>query len=135
MPALGVVVPAGGRGRRLDGEKLTADVTGVALLDRTLDGLPDDAVVVCVGPALATRRAVAWTRETPAWGGPLAAVAAGVDALPPEVTVVVLVGGDMPDAGRAVGRSSTRWSPSQAPPVTAERRLLGARRDRPGWTP
>jgi CTP:molybdopterin cytidylyltransferase MocA len=102
VPALGVVVPAGGRGRRLDGDKLSADVTGVALLDRTLDGLPADAVVVCVGPTRATRRDVAWTRETPAAGGPLAAVAAGVDALPPDVTVVLLVGGDMPDAGRAV---------------------------------
>ena len=63
MAALGVIVPAGGRGRRLSGDKLTADVSGRLLLDRTLDGLPGDALVVCVGPALATVRAVRWVQD------------------------------------------------------------------------
>ncbi len=39
--------------------------------------------------------------ETP-FAGPLAAIAAGVAVLPAAVRTVVLVGGDMPDAGRAV---------------------------------
>ena len=102
MPVLGVVVAAGGRARRLDGDKLSTDVAGVALLDRTLDGLPAEAVVVCVGPTIRTRRTVTWTQESPPSGGPLAAVAAGVAALPADVAVVLLVGGDMPDAGHGV---------------------------------
>ena len=102
MPSLGVVVPAGGRGRRLAGHKLAADVAGRPLLDRTLDGLPEDAVIVCVGPSMPTDRDVLWVQETPVFGGPLAAVAAGEAALPPLVTTVLLVGGDMPAAGLAI---------------------------------
>ncbi len=102
MTVLAVVVPAGGRGRRLSQDKLSADVNGRALLDRTLDGLPEDAVIICVGPEIPTRRSVGWVRESPPYAGPLGAVEAGVDAVPKEVDVVVLVGGDMPWSGQAI---------------------------------
>lgn len=101
-PRVAVVVAAGGRSSRLAGGKLTAEVAGRTLLDHTLDGLPADAQVVCVGPEVSTTRAVLWVQESPEFGGPLAAVEAGVEALPDDATVVVLVGGDMPGAGRAV---------------------------------
>ncbi|HYN74642.1 MAG TPA: NTP transferase domain-containing protein [Candidatus Limnocylindria bacterium] len=101
-PRVAVIVAAGGRSSRLAGDKLTAEVAGRTLLDHTLDGLPADAQVVCVGREVSTTRAVVWVRESPEFGGPLAAVEAGVEALPDDATVVVLVGGDMPGAGRAV---------------------------------
>jgi molybdopterin-guanine dinucleotide biosynthesis protein A len=90
-----VVVLAGGRSSRFG-----ADKVGL-LLDGVLDDLPAEAVVVCVGPARATRRAgVCWVREDPAFGGPLAAVAVGVTQ--GENPLVVLLGADMPRVGRAV---------------------------------
>lgn len=102
MPSVAVVVPAGGRASRLDGSKLAADVGGVTLLDRTLGGLPPGALVVCVGPEVPTTRSVHWVADHTPFAGPLSAVEAGVAALTPDVRTVVLVGGDMPEAGRAV---------------------------------
>jgi molybdenum cofactor guanylyltransferase len=124
VPVLGVVVPAGGRGRRLDGHKLAADVTGRGLLDRTLDSLPAHVLVVCVGTELPTHRAVTWVQESPPFGGPLAAVAAGVAALTPDVAHVLVVGGDMPLAGLALSDLLDALSPvDQA--LTLGRRAQG----------
>jgi molybdopterin-guanine dinucleotide biosynthesis protein A/ribosomal protein S18 acetylase RimI-like enzyme len=89
-----VVVVAGGRSRRYGSDKL-AD-----LLAPTLDSLPAEAAVVCVGPPRATVREVRWVREDPAFGGPLAAVAAGLALCTRDVAV--LVGGDMPAVGAAI---------------------------------
>lgn len=91
-----VVVLAGGASRRFGADKLTV------LLDSVLAGLPDDVgTVVCVGPERPTRRDdVGWTREEPPLGGPLAGLAAGVPLTSSDL--VVVVGGDMPDVGRAV---------------------------------
>jgi molybdopterin-guanine dinucleotide biosynthesis protein A len=116
VPALGVVVPAGGRAHRLGGGKLTADVTGRNLLDRTLDGLPREAAVVCVGAELPTSHLVVWVQESPPFGGPLAAVAAGVAALPAEVVTVLVVGGDMPHAALAVPALLDALAPDDGAP-------------------
>ncbi len=82
-------------------DKTVADVGGVSLLERTLSGLPDGSLVVCVGPPVPTTRAVTWAREDPPLGGPLAAVEAGLGALPSGVETVLLIAGDMPRAGLA----------------------------------
>jgi len=90
-----VVVLAGGRSSRFGADKLAL------LLDSVLDGLPAQACVVCVGPPRATRReGVLWVREEPAFGGPLAGVAAGM--VVGSAPVVVVAGGDMPGVGLAV---------------------------------
>jgi molybdopterin-guanine dinucleotide biosynthesis protein A len=89
------VVLAGGSARRLGGlDKPSLEVGGRALLDRVLDALADASTVVVVGPRRATSGPVTWTREQPPGGGPVAAVAAGLD----EVTAatVVVVAGDLP---------------------------------------
>ena len=102
VPSVAVVVPAGGRASRLDGSKLAADVGGMTLLDRTLDGLPPDALVVCVGPEVFD------DQVGPLGGGPHAVrrtadrCRAGSAPSRPDVRTVVLVGADMPEAGRAV---------------------------------
>jgi len=90
------VVLAGGTSTRFGGDKLAV------LLDQVLAGLPPQVAVVCVGPARPTVRSpVTWVREDPPLSGPLAAVAAGVAA--GDGPVVVVVGGDMPRVGAAVG--------------------------------
>jgi molybdenum cofactor guanylyltransferase len=94
-----VVVLAGGGSTRFGADKLAL------LLDGVVAGLPAEAdAVVCVGAPRPTpsHAGVTWTVESPAGSGPLAAVAAGVTAAPPDVDVVVVVGGDMPAVGAAV---------------------------------
>ena len=87
-------------------------------MDHLLDSLPADWAVVCVGEARATKRPVQWCRESPAGGGPVAGIAAGLEHfehfelpdlpdLPEDVDdlearICVVVGGDMPFAGPAL---------------------------------
>ncbi|WP_406832624.1 NTP transferase domain-containing protein [Pedococcus sp. KACC 23699] len=90
------VVLCGGAGVRFGGDKTRASFGDTTVLDHLLDGLPHDWRVICVGAARATRRTVAWCREDPPGGGPVAGLAA---ALPHVGTpTVVVLGGDMPYA-------------------------------------
>ncbi|MQW77165.1 NTP transferase domain-containing protein [Nocardioides sp. dk4132] len=98
-PDLCAVLLAGGRGTRLGGvEKATLEVGGRTLLDRGLDALRDAAPVVVVGDPVATARPVRFCREEPAYGGPVAALLAGVDALAGErlPAYVAVLAVDMP---------------------------------------
>ncbi|HSI94059.1 MAG TPA: NTP transferase domain-containing protein [Jiangellaceae bacterium] len=91
------VVLAGGRGRRLGGvDKPSLVVAGRTLLDTALDACAEARATVVVGPRRPTKRPVDWTREEPPGGGPLAALAAGVRALPPDAPLVVVVAADLP---------------------------------------
>jgi molybdopterin-guanine dinucleotide biosynthesis protein A len=72
------IVLAGGRGSRLGHvDKPGLSVGGTTLLDRVLAAVPDAERTIVVGPPRATGRPVIWCRESPAGGGPVAAVAAG----------------------------------------------------------
>ena len=74
------VVLAGGGARRLDGtDKPALRIGGTSLLDRVLSACADAGRTVCVGPERATARPVRWTREDPAGGGPVAALAVGLE--------------------------------------------------------
>ena len=96
------VVLCGGAGARFGGDKTQAPFDGTTVLDHLLDGLPARWRVICVGSARVTRRTVAWCRETPPGGGPVAGLAA---ALPHVTTpVVVVLGGDMPYAAEPAPR-------------------------------
>jgi len=79
------VILAGGAGRRLGGAaKPTLAVAGHAMLTRVLDAVAGAAERVVVGPpelADALPPGVRLTREEPAGGGPVAALAAGLAAL------------------------------------------------------
>ena len=93
----GAVVLAGGTAVRLDGaDKASVEHAGRTLLEHALDALVDAFEVVVVGDAVRTTRPVTFTREDPAYGGPVAALLTGRDALlrSPETLGVLAV--DMP---------------------------------------
>ncbi|WP_300683334.1 NTP transferase domain-containing protein [Nocardioides sp.] len=76
------IILAGGRGSRLDGvDKAGIEVSGRTLLEWTLDACIDAREVVVVGDQVPTERPVTFTREHPRFGGPVAALLTGVDAL------------------------------------------------------
>jgi molybdopterin-guanine dinucleotide biosynthesis protein A len=77
--AYDAVVLAGGAARRLGGaDKPGVRVGGRALLDRVLTACADARATVVVADPRPTARPVAWAREEPPGGGPLAALDAGL---------------------------------------------------------
>lgn len=102
----GVIVLCGGTSRRLAGlDKTRESLAETTVMDHLLDALPLGWDVVCVGEERATTRSVEWCRESPAGGGPVAGIAAGLDHLGRRGTEICLVvGGDMPFAAPALPR-------------------------------
>jgi molybdopterin-guanine dinucleotide biosynthesis protein A len=94
---IGAIVLAGGRASRLGGaDKAAVSVAGRALVDYAYAAVSGCSPVVAVGPASLARPGV---REEPPFGGPVAAVAAGVAALEPdEPDEVWLLACDLPRA-------------------------------------
>ncbi|WP_097922920.1 NTP transferase domain-containing protein, partial [Streptomyces sp. wa1063] len=98
MTAYDVIVLAGGAAKRLGGaDKPGVRVGGRALLDRVLAACDDAARTVVVGGRRATARPVAWTREVPEGGGPLAALGAGLRLTAAER--VLVLSADLPFLG------------------------------------
>jgi molybdopterin-guanine dinucleotide biosynthesis protein A len=92
------VVLAGGAARRLGGApKPARTVAGVPLLIRVLDAVRHADPRIVVGPPLAEApAAVRYTREDPPGGGPVAATAAGLALVGPDVDLVAVLGADLP---------------------------------------
>ncbi|MZD05491.1 NTP transferase domain-containing protein [Streptomyces sp. SID5785] len=83
LPGYDAVVLAGGAARRLGGaDKPGVRVGGRPLLDRVLMACAGARATVVVAEPRPTGRPVDWAREDPPGGGPLAALDAGVRALP-----------------------------------------------------
>lgn len=81
-PGFCAVLLAGGTAARLDGvDKASIEYAGRTLLEHALDALMDAAEVVVVGDPVPTQRPVTFTRESPRYGGPVAALLTGRDAL------------------------------------------------------
>ncbi|UFU03559.1 NTP transferase domain-containing protein [Ruania suaedae] len=98
------VVLAGGRGTRLGGvDKTALEVGGRSLLDRALRASAGARRTVVVGPEqLPLPPEVLRTREDPVFGGPVAAVHAGLQALPDGAAWVALLAADLPGAEQVV---------------------------------
>lgn len=86
------IILAGGGGRRLGGlDKAAIVVGGRTLLERALEAAEDAQNIILVGPRRSVSREVTWTREHPPGGGPVAAIAAGLDQTTGDVVVVLAV--------------------------------------------
>lgn len=154
MTPWSAVVLAGGGGRRLGGiDKAELTREGSRLLDHILGELGTPVQVVVVGPERATGRPVRWAREEPTGCGPLAAVAAGLQALDHTVPLVLVAAVDQPRLGDAVpallsslevhveapssvlidrdGRRQPLLSAHRTGPLAAHLAALGALTDRP----
>ena len=109
LPLHDAVILAGGRSSRLGGSpKSLFRIRGRTLLETTLDAVAQAQHIAVAGPAAlaplldGSRQGVALVREEPAFGGPAAAVAAGLGALPGESPFTLVLACDMPRVDEAV---------------------------------
>jgi molybdopterin-guanine dinucleotide biosynthesis protein A len=97
------IVLAGGRATRLGGAaKPQLRVGGRSLLDHAVAAVRDAHRVVVVGPEQPVEGAVVFCREQPPGGGPVAAIAAGVEHTIADVIVVLAA--DLPFVAPAIPR-------------------------------
>jgi molybdopterin-guanine dinucleotide biosynthesis protein A len=91
------VVLAGGRGRRLGGvDKPALLLEGRSLLERALAAASPARHRMVVGPERPAPQEVRFVREEPPFGGPVAALAAGLGSLPADDALVVVLAADLP---------------------------------------
>lgn len=97
-PALRGLILAGGRSSRLGGRhKPAIEIGGVPIVARVIDALRGiGAETLVVGDVAGVPEGVPVVREDPPFGGPVAAIAAGLAALPPRDGILLVLGGDMP---------------------------------------
>ena len=104
-PDFSAVVLAGGRAARLGGaDKASVELRGRTLLEHALEALTDAAEVVVVGEPVPTTRPVTFTRESPRYGGPVAALLTGRDALLAHPALLGVLAVDMPNVSAATYR-------------------------------
>lgn len=100
-PRVAAIVLAGGRASRLDGVDKPQLVVGDArLLDHAVRAVSWCDPIVAVGPIAPVEADVVWTREIPEFGGPAAAIAAGLALI--DAAEVCIVAADTPRAVEAV---------------------------------
>ena len=95
------IILAGGRAERLGGaDKPQLVVDGTTLLDHAVAAVAGCDPIIVVGPPAPVQAQVVWARETPPFGGPVAAISA---ALPHVASAEVYVlAADIPRAEAAV---------------------------------
>ena len=99
------VILAGGTGARMDGaDKSSVEHAGRTLLEHAIEALVDASEVVVVGDPVPTARPVTFTRESPRYGGPVAALLTGRDALLRTPRTVGVLAVDMPRVTAATFR-------------------------------
>ena len=114
--AFDAVVLAGGEGLRLGGvSKAELRVGGRSYLDRALEAVAGARSRVVVGPADLARPDVPATSESPALGGPVAGIAAGLDHLGPAgAPWVAVLACDVPRAAGLVPLLSAALAADEA---------------------
>ena len=94
---LAAVILAGGTGARLGGaDKAAIEYAGTTLLERALAATGAADEVVVVADPMPTSRPVAFAREEPAYGGPVAGLLAGRAALTDAPDLLLVLAVDMP---------------------------------------
>ena len=103
---IGAIVLAGGRSSRFGRDKLAEPIDGRPLLHHAIAAVQsvagDVVVVVAPGQDPALPEGVRLVHDAAAFEGPLAGLAAGLEALDPDIDRVVVVAGDMPTLEPAV---------------------------------
>lgn len=101
MTGFQCVIVAGGRATRLGGIDKGAlrDAEG-SLVDRAVRASAGARAVALVGPGAGSR--ILHVEERPRFGGPVAAIAAGLDALGSASPWTLVLAGDLPHVERAV---------------------------------
>ncbi len=97
------LILAGGRSSRLgDSDKQNLQIGGVSLLNRAIDAVRRAGArsVIVVGDDSVD--GVTAVREQPPFAGPVAAIAAGLRALPGDADVVLVIACDMPGVDAAL---------------------------------
>ncbi|MCW5954145.1 MAG: nucleotidyltransferase family protein [Propionibacteriaceae bacterium] len=98
------IILAGGRGSRLGGlRKPELALDGRRLVDRALAAVTAAQRVVVVGDA-EVPDGVPRTREDPPYGGPVEALAAGIDHLEDHAPWTLVLASDLPEVEAAVSR-------------------------------
>jgi molybdopterin-guanine dinucleotide biosynthesis protein A len=95
------IVLAGRSSRRLDGaDKALVEIDGQRLLDLVLAATEGAQQVIIVGPERSVAHDVSWIEEDPPGGGPVAAVAAGLELVTADWVLVLAT--DLPFVAAAV---------------------------------
>lgn len=112
---LAAIVPAGGRARRFGSDKTLTRIDGATLLEHAVEACRGVGArpIVVVGPAANAPGGTLSAREEPAFGGPVAALAAGL-ARVGEADLVAVVAADTPFAADALpGLVAAARAPSE----------------------
>jgi molybdopterin-guanine dinucleotide biosynthesis protein A len=97
LSGFAAVVLAGGRAARLGGaDKASIELHGRTLLEHALDAVIDASEVVVVGHHVPTDRPVTFVLEDPKYGGPVAGLLTGRDALLRRFPTIAVFAVDMP---------------------------------------
>ncbi|MGO4595619.1 DUF6457 domain-containing protein [Leifsonia sp. 2TAF2] len=150
-----VIVVAGGRSSRFGSDKLSHRVGDATLLERTVDAAGAAGRVVLVTAAEVPAGVAVAVSESPRWGGPCAAIAAGVDAVVRDALVsdaavqdapagdVLILPADLADPHAATAALTAieegiltdadghpQWLLARAPLAALERRAAELRQER-----
>ncbi|HEY4898755.1 MAG TPA: molybdenum cofactor guanylyltransferase, partial [Candidatus Nanopelagicaceae bacterium] len=91
------IILTGGTSKRFGSDKAEAKIAGRALIDHLIESIPQHIPIIVVGPARDSFDSrIQVTQETPAFGGPVAAIAAGLELVRTELVAVFAT--DMPFA-------------------------------------
>jgi len=93
--SLSVIILTGGTSKRFGSDKSEAMIGGRALIDHLICEIPTELPIIVVGPPRDTYSAdIQVVQESPALGGPVAAIAAGVALVQTELVAIFAT--DMP---------------------------------------
>ncbi|GAB3632773.1 hypothetical protein GCM10027421_21260 [Microbacterium shaanxiense] len=120
-PATAAIVLAGGRSARLGGvEKATVEIDGIELIDHVYAAIRGCTPIIAVGPEGIARPGIRVVRESPPFGGPAAAFAAGLLAIADTDAVETwLLACDLPRAPELVALLAAVPIPDGADAVVA----------------